>query len=150
MSYGRTPMELCAIIAITNTGHLTINNKLPDFSDADSMRVESPRGWTIGEHARVMLLGDPMNQTVRPGSGMSALVCLPKETLRWQVCYKVSTASLRQRLLSRVPAKWQGWLLPLCNRFVSDKPGPEQEVWSPVFEIPHHELPDWALHSATS
>jgi hypothetical protein len=126
---------LPVFLGLTNTGPTTIRCDSSFLSGGAWVRVELPGGWAVralNPIAMVSLLPD----LLRPGSNTSATVLLPPDALRWQVVYRVRTASLRDRVLSRLGSKWRNRLYPLCQRLLSAKEGPEQEMRSSVFECP--------------
>jgi hypothetical protein len=123
------------LLGLTNTGSTTIRCDSSILSGDAWVRVELPDGWTVrglDPIAAVSLLPG----LLRPGSNTSASILLPPDALRWQVGCKVRTASLRDRVLSRLGNKWGRRLNPLCQLLLSAKEGPEQEVKSTVFECP--------------
>jgi hypothetical protein len=133
-SWGKGP-SLTVRIGITNTGRTAIRYNQVNFSGDAVLRTESRKGWTIRDIGPLAML-PLMRALLRPGSNTSAFISLPSNTLRWQVSYHVRAASLRDRVVSRIPAKWHGRLYPLCKRWLSDKEGPEKEIASDVFECP--------------
>ena len=145
-NWGKSP-SICARVGLTNTGRVTIKFNQMNYR----VRIESPRGWSQEQPECYLTSGwvswdfgpfavtTLMPALLKPGSNTSATILLPADTLRWQVGYKVRTASLRERVASRIPAKWQRRLYPICQRLLSDKPGPEQEVLSGLFECPRND-----------
>lgn len=124
-----------ALVGLTNTSGATIRCDNLTLNGDAWVRVETVSGWavrTLDPTAVVSLLPG----WLRPGSNTSARLLLPPETLRWQVGCKVRTASMRDSLLSKLPAKWRNRLHPLCERLLSGKEGPKQEMTSGVFECP--------------
>src|SRR5437879_6257891 len=107
-----------------------------NFSADAWVRTESRAGRTtrdVGPLALATLL--------RPGSNTTTSIALPSDTLRWQVAYKVRSASLRHRVVSRIPDKWRLRLYPLYVRLLPDQQDREQEIRSALFESPHEPPP---------
>ena len=133
-SWGQGP-SVSVRIGITNVGQTTIEYNRLNFSSNAALYVESENGWTTRDIGP--LAGLPLMPTLlSPGASTSVSLVLPENTLRWQVGYKIRTASLRDRVSSRTPAKWRVRLQPLLEKLFSGKEGPEQEVRSRVFECP--------------
>jgi hypothetical protein len=131
--WGSESLDVC--LGITNTGHVAIRYNRCNFDSNAWVRTESENGWTngdIGVIARV-----PSSQMLLcPGSNTFALLVLPPDTLRWQVGYRTRVASIRERVILRIPSKLRGILDPICKRVLSDKGGSQWEIRSPVFECP--------------
>jgi hypothetical protein len=133
---GKGP-SLLVRVGITNTGCRTITYNQINFDGDAWVRTESPSGWTTRDNGPFALL-PLLPELLRPGSTTIVLIYLPEGTLRWQVGFKVRTASLSERVNRRIPAKWYRRLHPLCERYLSNKEQ-EQDVQSGVFECPHNQ-----------
>jgi hypothetical protein len=129
--------SVAVILEITNTGRTTIRYSPGNFDPDAWVQAVSQKGWTSRRSIGPLAGMVSMSALLRPGSNTFALIVLPRDTLRWQVGYKVRAASLRRRVQSRMPAKLWNALRPFLERILSDKEGPEREVVSPVFDCPH-------------
>lgn len=136
-SWGKGP-SLAVSVGITNTGRTTIRYNKINFGGDASVRAELQNGWVTRDIGPMALL-PWMPALLRPGDKTKANLMLPKGTLRWQVCYRVRGASLRECVASRIPPKWRGRLRPLCERLLSGREGPEREIVSELFDCPRVE-----------
>lgn len=131
-----SPDAVTVLVGITNTGNLTIRYNRRSFSEAQ-VREQFPWGWRRGSNRPISLVpGTP--ELLKPGVHTDAFVALHPDMVRWQVIYSIRSASLRDRILARLPAKWRGHASPLLGRVLSGKEGRETEVQSDVFEPPHN------------
>src|SRR5205085_787670 len=99
-SWGQGPSSAVRV-GITNTGRAIIRYNQMNFGGDASVRIESRNGWAtrdIGPGA----LFPWMPALLKPGSNTSAVIPLPEGTLRWQICYKIRAASVRERVVSRI------------------------------------------------
>ena len=134
---GRNGAASLARLGITNTGRTAICYDPFDFSaGARQLRIESQKGWRVssGTGLRVGFLEGMF--VLRPGAHTTAFVTLPSDARRWQITYRVRSASPRERVLSRIALKWRERLRPFCERHFSGAEGPMEEITSDVFEVP--------------
>jgi hypothetical protein len=140
LSYGAWGQaDYCVRLGLTNTGPATIRYSQFNINGSGWVLAESPTGWAVRDIGPSA--GFPYRpELLRPGSNTFGIISLPSDTLRWQVGYKLSAASVRERVVARIPGKWRNRLYPLCQRLLPGKEGPEQEIQSQVFEGPHKDL----------
>jgi hypothetical protein len=132
--WSETP-SLLVRVGLTNIGQATIQYNQLNFGGEAWVRAESASGWAVRDAG--LLAACPWYPgLLAPGSNISAIILLPPDTLRWQIGYKIRTASLRSLVASKIPRAWRNRLDPLCQRFLSGKEGPEEEVSSGLFECP--------------
>jgi hypothetical protein len=128
------PPSFSVRVGITNTGSTTIRYNQMNFDANAWVRTKSRSGWATRDIGP--LTGLPwMPALLRPGSNTYAIILLPPDTVRWQVGYRIRTASLRDRVTSRIPGKRLSRLRPLCERFLSSREGPEQQIRSGLFHL---------------
>ena len=126
-----SPAGITVYVGITNTGNSTIRYNRTAFSEAQ-VREQFPWGWRRGSNRPISLVpGTP--ELLKPGAHTEALVALHRDMVRWQVIYSIRSASLRDRILARLPAKWRSYASPILGRVLSGKEGPDTEVQSNVF-----------------
>lgn len=144
--WARTAPDFSVRLGITNTGRITIRYNQVNFSGHAVLRVESHKGWATRDIGPGAVFG-VMSALLSPGSNTTAFILLPSNTRRWQITYQFRAACPRDRIMSKIPAKWRGRFRPLCERLFSGREGPEQEIVSDMFELPYpmrpsdHEAP---------
>jgi len=136
LKYIQNGPSITVLVGITNTGDSTIRYNQANISEARG-RTETQRGWsTVNNSPTSLLPGTPT--LLAPGSWHIDLVALDRDMLRWQITYKIRSASLRDRVFVRFPAKSRTYARPILRRVLPGKEGPEKEVQSEVFERPRN------------
>ena len=172
LSYGSPAMPgpyVPVRLGITNRSRIAIRLTVSVLGSPAMLRVERQKGWEDTRLFGGYWLGNallvPSSNTahplanglvmssastfsfIQPGSKSDTSVLLPPDTQRWQIAYRVQSPSLRDLVLSRIPANWRGRFRPLCERLFSGVEGPVETIASEVFEMPYvlrpsdHEAP---------
>ena len=63
-------------------------------------------------------------------------ISIPREAVRFQVGLKFRKASLRDRIIFKLPSKMRHGFSLLLSSFISGKDGAEEEIWSGFFQAP--------------
>lgn len=104
-------------------------------SDA-RVRMELPGGWVTRDLKTVSGFVPRVFALLPPSSNTFETLIIPRETLCFQVGFKVRKTSLTDRVMSQIPRRWQRVLFPICAKVLSNKEGKDKEVWSDVFVVP--------------
>ena len=120
-----------ARVAITNISGKTI--LYHEMRQTQRIRIETKSGWITNSIMPDFFLRTPT--VLPPSSNDVDRIHLPHNAVRFQLCYAVPTLSPQESLGFRLPEEKYPRLNPLLKRVLSDKPGPDIEISSALFQV---------------
>ncbi len=135
-------------LGITNKSGPTIVYNWMNFTSNGLVTLESKEARRTNDLSTLFPESFPqIPQLLKRGAGAIARLDLPSDTIRWRVTFRVKPASAKSIWASRTPPLWLHYIYPVYERFLSSEEGPEQEITSEWFTVPHND--GSALDSAT-
>jgi hypothetical protein len=103
------------------------------FGPEGWLEIKTESGWKKYRQLGTLNWLHPQ-QILRPGESRELGLGIRGQESQWRVRYQMRAASPQERALAGLRGKWGDRLAGLCQRLISDKPGPAMEFVSDVFD----------------